>query len=93
MSGLVAVGCVGIFFISLMFKSSVMWWGRLLIFILGVLKWVFIIGFVASFVNLPQMYSYTGWTPVSALFGPDMYNSSLKTLNLPDPRKRCRQSI
>lgn len=84
---LAIVGCVGLFWMSVMFKTSLILWGQLLVFLLYAIKWTFIIGFITSFLNLPQMYSYVGWTPASIVFGPAVYDRSLKTLNLPDPRK------
>lgn len=70
-----------------MFKSSIAIWTTLIVFAFKALKWIFIVGFVTSFANLPQAYSCLGWTPVSIMFGPHIYDHSLKALKLKDPRK------
>lgn len=77
MSPIVGVGLVGAFWISLMFQSTLILWAKLFIIVIHLLKWLFIIGFVVAFLNMPQMYVAVGWTPVSVLLGPEVYDQAL----------------
>lgn len=76
MSGgmILAIGAVGLFWTSLMFWSTLKLWGKLIVWSFITLKWLFIIGFFTSFLCMPQMYNYLGWTPASIVFGDDIYS-------------------
>lgn len=78
MSGgmILAIGAVGLFWTSLMFKWSLGLWWKVILFCFLSLKWVFIIGFFTSFLCMPQMYAYMGWTPASVIFGPGIYKET-----------------
>ncbi len=70
---MIAIGCVGLFFFSFMFKTTLVLWLKFALILLQVVKWLFVVGFLVSFVNLPQVYEAFGWTPLSALAGPQFY--------------------
>ena len=78
MSTVIGVGCVGLICMSLMFKTTLILWVKLFAILIHLLKWLFIIGFVTAFLNMPQMYVALGWTPLSLLVGPQVYDKSLK---------------
>ena len=44
-------------------------------------KWLMVIGLVAGFTCLPQVYCVVGWTPTSILFGDQIYAQALRTQN------------
>ena len=78
MSTVIAVGCVGLICMSLMFKTTLLLWVKLFAVVLHLIKWLFIIGFTTAFLNMPQMYVALGWTPLSLLVGPQIYDKALK---------------
>ncbi len=78
MGTIVSVGLLGLFFISLMFKSSLLAWARVGVIVLFSIKWLFIVGFLTAFLNMPQMYAQFGWTPASILFGSEVYDNPPK---------------
>lgn len=61
------VALAGGLVISVFFGPTRLLWFKLFLFSLQLFKWLFIIGFLFAFTNLPSFYECFGFTPISIL--------------------------
>lgn len=62
--------------ISLMFKETWMFLGRIFMWFVVALKWIIIGGLIFGLLNCPQMFKTLGWTPLSLLMGKEIYQKA-----------------
>jgi hypothetical protein len=73
---------------SFMIPFTLKLWWKLFVLAIYVLHFSILFIFVVCITCMPQTYSYFGVTPVSLIFGNQVYDQALRELKLPDPHPR-----
>lgn len=74
--------------VALMFPITWKLLGYLLIASIHILKWTIVIALLTGLLCCPQMYEYIGFTPISLIFGKEIYEHSPPTKIVAVPPRR-----